>query len=82
MYIYERRSILEILQLDISNAYLQGNLTEEIYMEVPEGLNTDEDKALLLKKSLYGLKQSGRIWNQRFKEFISSIGFSSIPADN
>ena len=74
---------LEIQQADVSNAYLIGELTEEIYMEIPEGLEVKgHEKAILLKKGLYGLKQSGRIWNQRFKKFVISIGFNVIPADN
>ena len=73
---------LEIKQLDISNAYLQGNLDEEIYMEIPEGMNVRGEKALLLKKGLYGLKQSGRIWNRTFKAFIMSKGFTPISCDN
>ena len=73
---------LEIHQLDISNAYLQGNLDEEIYMEILEGMNVKGSKALLLKKGLYGLKQSGRIWNKRFKAFIMSKRFTPISCDN
>ena len=74
---------MEIEQADVSNAYLIGELDEEIYMEIPEGLEVDgDDKAILLKKGLYGLKQSVRIWNIRFKKFVMSIGFLVISADN
>ena len=56
---------MEIHSLDISNAYLNGVLEEEIYMEQPEGFAVEgkEDWVCRLKKSLYGLKQAGRTWH-------------------
>ena len=53
---------LELDQMDVKTAFLHGNLEEEIYMEQPEGFTQkeSEDMACLLKKSLYGLKQSPR----------------------
>jgi hypothetical protein len=50
----------EIRQLDVKNAYLYGDLDEEIYMEVPLGMDVPKGKALHLRKALYGLKQAGR----------------------
>ena len=74
---------LEAHQMDISNAYLEGKLDVKIYMEIPEGMDVSnqKNKALLLQKRLYGLKQSGRIWHQKFRKYLISIGFSPIPAD-
>jgi hypothetical protein len=54
----------KVSQMDVVAALLQGELTEEIYMEPPKGLQgIAYDEVLLLKKSLYGLKQAPRIWN-------------------
>ena len=47
-------------QLDFIMAYVNGDLKEEIYMELPEGFENESDKVCLLKRSLYGLKQYGR----------------------
>jgi len=53
---------LELEQLDVKIVFLHGNLKETIYMNQPEGFEEGENKVCLLKKSLYGLKQSPRMW--------------------
>ncbi|CAJ2642413.1 unnamed protein product [Trifolium pratense] len=51
---------LELEQMDVKTAFLHGELEETIYMQQPEGFVKDNSKVCLLKKSLYGLKQSPR----------------------
>lgn len=70
---------LEFEQLDVKTAFLHGELEEVIYMSQPEGYEVEgrEDWVYLLKKSLYGLKQSPRQWNQKFNDFMISRGFTS-----
>ncbi|KAE8709757.1 Protein farnesyltransferase/geranylgeranyltransferase type-1 subunit alpha [Hibiscus syriacus] len=60
-------------QLDIKNAFLNGNLEEEVYMEVPPGLEGKVTKKTVCKlnKSLYGLKQSPRAWFDRFAKAMT-----------
>ena len=56
---------LDLRSLDISHAFINGVLEEEIYMEQPEGFHFgNPEDVLRLKKSLYGLKQAGRVWNK------------------
>ena len=66
---------LELEQLDVKTAFLHGNLKETIYMNQPEGFEEGENKVCLLKKSLYGLKQSPRMWYLKFDEFLIRYGF-------
>ena len=64
-------------------AFLHGVLEEKIYMEQPEEFieKGKEEMVCLLKKSLYGLKQSPRQWNQKFNEFMISQGFTRCYKD-
>jgi hypothetical protein len=62
-----------IHQMDIKAAYLNAELKEDIYMELPEGLN--KKGFCKLNKALYGLKQSGRMWNETFNKVLISLNF-------
>lgn len=72
-----------VKQLDITAAYLHGTLTEDIYMEQPEFFEEDDkqDWVCHLKRSIYGLKQSGRQWNECFDNFMKSTGLKRSKAD-
>ncbi|GJX31053.1 retrotransposon protein, putative, ty1-copia subclass [Tanacetum coccineum] len=70
-------------QLDVKTAFLHGNLEETIYMRQPPGFEEGTgNKVCLLKKSLYGLKQSPRQWYKRFDVYMISNGFSRSNYDS
>ena len=62
--------------MDVKTAFLNGELTEEVYMIQPEGFtSTDESKVCKLQRSIYGLKQASRSWNMHFDKVIKTYGF-------
>lgn len=68
-------------QFDIKTAFLYGDLKEELFMMPPKGLKCDPGLVCKLKKSLYGLKQSPRCWNEKFNSFLENFGFIRSNAD-
>ncbi|TYJ51794.1 hypothetical protein B9479_007610 [Cryptococcus floricola] len=73
---------LECDQVDLKAAFLNGDLEENIYMDPPEGSDIPTGNVLRLRKSLYGLKQSPRCFNQAFDKWLRSQGFTSSRADS
>jgi hypothetical protein len=67
----------EIWQMDVKTAFLNGNLTEDVYMTQPVGFvdPTNARKVCKLQKSINGLKQASRSWNLRFDEVVKGFGF-------
>ncbi|KAG7585301.1 Reverse transcriptase RNA-dependent DNA polymerase [Arabidopsis thaliana x Arabidopsis arenosa] len=75
-------------QLDISNAFLNGDLEEDIYMRIPEGyaeskgISLPKNAVCRLKKSIYGLKQASRQWFLKFSVSLQNLGFSKCHGDH
>ena len=67
--------------MDIKNAFLNGDLTEEVYMQEPPGYPDCLDKVCLLCRAFYGLKQTPRAWFAKFSTDVHQFGFSSNPHD-
>jgi hypothetical protein len=73
---------LEIIQMDIRGAYLNGELKEEIYMRQPPGFEDETQRVWRLRKTIYGLKQSGREWNREFDSKLTSIHLNKTAVDH
>ena len=74
---------MAVHQMDVKTAFLNGELEEEIYMEIPQGLEGASDgQVLRLRRSLYGLKQSPRCWNKRINDFLEEQGFMRLRTDS
>lgn len=77
---------LECDSLDITTAYLNATLDEEIYMKPPEGFEqyTKDGHLLycLLLKALYGLKQGGRQWYLKFSSVMKEMGFTRVKSES
>lgn len=75
---------LEVEQLDVKTAYLNGELDEDIYMVQPPGYKVSGGEELVchLQKALYGLKQSGRQWYIKIDSALLSMGFTRLVSDN
>lgn len=71
---------MHIHQMDVKSAFLNGELKEEIYMELPEGFKQG-NKVCKLNKALYGLKQASRAWNEKFNDFMMRIKFEKCVSD-
>ncbi|KAK4703061.1 hypothetical protein P7C70_g3153, partial [Phenoliferia sp. Uapishka_3] len=68
-------------QLDVSSAYLHGKLKEEVYVKQVPGEEDGTNRVRRLRKTLYGLRQSGHEWNNVFHAALLEIGFAQIDAD-
>ncbi|CAN0910966.1 Retrovirus-related Pol polyprotein from transposon TNT 1-94 [Linum grandiflorum] len=71
-------------QMDVKNAFLNGHLTEEVYMEIPEGVKNSGNRNSVCKlvKSLYGLKQSPRAWFEKFSKTVVASGYQQCQTDD
>jgi Reverse transcriptase (RNA-dependent DNA polymerase)/Malate synthase len=82
---------LELHSVDVSTAFLNGDIDAEVYMKIPEGLSMEGDPApgedpkrwvVRLLKGLYGIKQGPRIWALRLHSVLTDIGFERTDCDH
>ena len=71
-----------LYQMDVKNAFLHGDLQEEVYMRIPKGVSSPSKRSVCrLRKSLYGLKQAPRAWFETFRGHLCASGFTQSPYD-
>lgn len=71
---------LPIRQMDVPTAFLNGELSSEIYIKAPKRVG-NEDEVYKLRKALYGLKEFPRCWNQRIDNFLQQKKFKRSKND-
>lgn len=75
------RRNLKVQHIDVKTAYLHGELSETIFMRQPVGfVFGTKNEVCHLRKSLYGLKQAGRVWNEKINEVLQKIGY--VPSES
>ena len=68
--------------MDVKNVFLNGDLSEEVYMQPPPGLSVESNKVCRLQRALYGLKQAPRAWFAKFSSTIFRLGYTPNPYDS
>ena len=68
--------------MDVKNAFLNGELSEEVYMQPPPDLFVDSNKVCHLHRALYGLKQAPQAWFAKFSSTIFRLGYTASPYDS
>ncbi|CAI7932456.1 unnamed protein product [Closterium sp. NIES-54] len=77
------RDDMKICSMDVSNAFLQGDLRERIFLRRPPGFHAafPENTMWQLRRPVYGLKQAPREWNAKLSATLGSLGFSTSHSD-
>ena len=75
---------LDLHHMDVSTAFLNGKLTETVFMTQPEHFITKGKESFVCKldKAIYGLKQSSKCWYDSFSRFLIELGFKPIDSDS
>jgi len=73
---------LEVHQVDVKAAFLNGELQEEIYLHPPPGFHDDSKVVWRLQRALYGLKQASKAWYDTLRKMFNSLGFTRSNADH
>jgi transposase InsO family protein len=68
-------------QLDVKTAFLNAQVEEDIYIDIPEGMNVDTSHVLKLNRALYGIKQAPREWHKEIHNMLMTLEYTSCRKD-
>ena len=68
--------------MDVKKAFLNGDLSEEVYMQPPPSLSIESNKVCHLRRALYGLKQAPQAWFAKFSYTFSRLGYMASHYDS
>jgi len=72
---------LKVQQMDVKDAFLNGNMSERVYMRQSDGFNDGTGRICRLIKTIYGLRQAGWEWNKVYDERMHKLGFEPLKSD-
>ena len=72
----------DLFQIDAKSAFINGDLSKEVYMQPPPGLSVELNKVCHIRHALYGLKQAPRAWFAKFNSTISRLGYMANHYDS
>ena len=68
--------------MDVKNALFNGDLSEEVYMQLPPSVFVESNQVCRVRRALYGLKQALRAWFAKFSSTIFRLGYIANPYDS
>ncbi len=78
---YTIREGMYIVQANVKTAYLNGEMKEDVYMKVPQGVDNPKGFVCRIKRSLYGLRQSAHEWNNKIDLELKLMGFKPLEVE-
>lgn len=72
---------IPIFQLDVCSAFLYGDIKDDVYISIPKGFKERQGSIFKLRKSLYGLKNSPKNWNEKFHKTMVSLSFQRSESE-
>jgi len=75
------RKGLKMRQADVITAYLNADMTDEVFVKLPTSCGDEPGMVRQLLKALYGHPKAGQLWNQKFVQFMTTRGFIQSERD-
>lgn len=81
LFLYIALSLnMYMTQMDVKNAFFNGNLSEDIWVTSPRGVEGIPAQCYKVKKAIYCLKQAHLSWHKKLCEDLSNLGFYELPS--